>query len=54
MASTRPTSSHAEYLRGLQSGSSLGSPREFLESMARPAGDRLGVRFAVTAEVIDL
>jgi LmbE family N-acetylglucosaminyl deacetylase len=45
---------HAEYLRGLRSGSSLGSPREFLESMARPAGDRLGVRFAVTAEVIDL
>jgi LmbE family N-acetylglucosaminyl deacetylase len=44
---------HAEYLRGL-GGSSMAEPREFLESMSRAAGARLGVRFAVAFEVIDL
>jgi LmbE family N-acetylglucosaminyl deacetylase len=42
---------HAAYLEGLGPGA-MSEPREFLESMARSAGTRLGVRFAVTAEVI--
>ena len=43
---------HTEYLRGLGSGSGMSDPREFLESLAREAGQRLGVRFALSAEVI--
>jgi LmbE family N-acetylglucosaminyl deacetylase len=45
---------HAEYLRGLGPDSGMSDPGEFLESMARAAGQRLGVRFAVIAEVITL
>lgn len=44
---------HVEYLRGLGPGL-LSDPREFLESLARTAGQRLGVRFALTAELITL
>ncbi len=43
---------HAEYLRGLGPDNSMREPHEFLEAMARDAAQRLGVRFAVTAEVI--
>ncbi|WP_432854990.1 PIG-L deacetylase family protein [Amycolatopsis sp. CA-161197] len=42
---------HVEYLRGLQPGP-MTDPREYLESSGKAAGQRLGVRFAVTAEVI--
>jgi LmbE family N-acetylglucosaminyl deacetylase len=44
---------HTEYLRGLETGD-LNNPRELLESMARTAGQRLGVRFALMTEVITL
>jgi Uncharacterized proteins, LmbE homologs len=44
---------HAEYLRGL-GGNAMADPREFLESFARQAGTRLGVRYAVTFEVLHL
>jgi LmbE family N-acetylglucosaminyl deacetylase len=43
---------HAEYLRGLGSGG-MADPREFLESVARPTGTLLGVRFAVSFEVVN-
>lgn len=43
---------HAEYLRGLGS-SPMAEPREFLESIARQSGTRLGVRFAVAFEVLN-
>jgi LmbE family N-acetylglucosaminyl deacetylase len=42
---------HAEYLRGLGSGA-MADPQEFLESIARATGSRLGTRFAVAFEVI--
>lgn len=44
---------HAEYLRGLGSDA-MADPREFLESFARQAGTGLGVRYAVTFEVLHL
>ena len=44
---------HAEYLRGLGSNA-MADPREFLESFARQAGTGLGVRYAVTFEVLHL
>ncbi|QYN21141.1 PIG-L deacetylase family protein [Amycolatopsis sp. DSM 110486] len=44
---------HAEYLRGIGPGD-MASPREFLESSGAETGLRLGVRFAVPAEVIVL
>ena len=44
---------HAEYLRGLGDGP-MSEPREFLESFARQAGTRLGVKYAVTFEVLHL
>lgn len=44
---------HAEYLRGLDPGA-MTDPREFLESMAGPAGTRMGTRYAVMFEVIGL
>ena len=44
---------HAEYLRGLGSNA-MAEPREFLESFARQAGTGLGVRYAVTFEVLHL
>ena len=44
---------HAEYLRGLGDGP-MADPSEFLESFARQTGTRLGVRFAVGFEVINL
>jgi LmbE family N-acetylglucosaminyl deacetylase len=44
---------HQQYLTGL-GPSSMADPREFLESMARPTGSRLGVRFGVAFEVLSL
>ena len=44
---------HAEYLRGLGEGP-MSDPREFLESFARQAGTRMGCRYAVSFEVINL
>jgi LmbE family N-acetylglucosaminyl deacetylase len=44
---------HVEYLRGLGDGP-MSEPREFLESFARQAGTRLGVKYAVTFEVLNL
>ncbi|WP_326565664.1 PIG-L deacetylase family protein [Amycolatopsis rhabdoformis] len=44
---------HAAYLRGLGPGA-MTDPREFLEGLAREAGERLGTTFALTAEVIEL
>jgi LmbE family N-acetylglucosaminyl deacetylase len=43
---------HTEYLRGL-GPQVMADPREFLESIARATGTRLGVRFAVPFEVIN-
>ncbi len=43
---------HDVYLRGLGSGGI--DPEEFLQSMARPAGSRLGTRYAATFEVFPL
>jgi LmbE family N-acetylglucosaminyl deacetylase len=43
---------HAEYLRGL-GPDGMADPREFLESIARATGSRLGTRFAVGFEVIN-
>ncbi|HET6878487.1 MAG TPA: PIG-L deacetylase family protein [Jatrophihabitans sp.] len=43
---------HAAYLRGLGS-SAMAEPREFLESIARQSGTRLGARFAVAFEVLN-
>jgi LmbE family N-acetylglucosaminyl deacetylase len=44
---------HAEYMRGL--GSAMpGDPQEFLEPMAGQVGARMGVRYAVSFEVINL
>lgn len=43
---------HAEYLRGL-GAHPMAEPREFLESIARQSGTRLGVRFAVAFEVLN-
>jgi LmbE family N-acetylglucosaminyl deacetylase len=44
---------HAEYLRGL-GDHPMAEPREFLEAIARGSGSRLGVRFGVAFEVINL
>lgn len=44
---------HAEYLRGL-GGSPMAEPREFLESYARSAGSKFGVRFAARFEVVQV
>lgn len=44
---------HVEYLRGLGPGP-MSDPREFLASMAGPAGARMGTAYAVDFEVIDL
>ena len=44
---------HAAYLRGLGDGP-MSDPREFLEAFARQTGSRLGVRFAVGFEVLNL
>jgi LmbE family N-acetylglucosaminyl deacetylase len=43
---------HAEYLRGLGAGP-MSEPREFLESMARATGSRMGTTFAVAFEVLN-
>lgn len=43
---------HADYLRGLGDGP-MADPREFLESIARQTGSRLGVTFGVGFEVIE-
>jgi LmbE family N-acetylglucosaminyl deacetylase len=42
---------HQAYLRGL-GGGAMSEPEEFLESIARQSGTRLGVRYAVGFEVI--
>ncbi|GAA4505091.1 PIG-L family deacetylase [Actinoallomurus oryzae] len=44
---------HAEYLRGLGENA-MADPEEFLASIAGPAGTRLGARYGVAFEVIDL
>lgn len=44
---------HVEYLRGIGSGE-MTETRKFLEDAASAAGRRLGVRFAVGAEIIEL
>lgn len=44
---------HAEYLRGL-GPTAMADPREFLESIARQSGTRLGTKFAVAFEAIEL
>lgn len=44
---------HAAYLAGL-GGGPMSEPAEFLESFARQAGARLGVRFAVGFEVLSV
>ncbi len=44
---------HAQYLRGLGSNA-MADPREFLESIARQTGTRLGAKFAVAFEAINL
>jgi LmbE family N-acetylglucosaminyl deacetylase len=44
---------HAEYLKGL-GPHAMSDPRELLEAMARPAGARMGTRYAALFEVIDL
>ena len=43
---------HEQYLAGL-GGQGTFEPREFLESIARATGTRMGCRFAVAFEVID-
>jgi LmbE family N-acetylglucosaminyl deacetylase len=43
---------HDAYLRGL--GSDYPDPAEFLEGVSRPAGTRMGCRFAVAFEVFQL
>src|SRR5690606_8125998 len=45
---------HAAYLKGLGDAHPMADAEEFLESMARAAGTRLGTRFATTFEVIRL
>ena len=44
---------HAAYLRGLGDGP-MSEPREFLEAFARQVGTRLGCKFGVAFEVINL
>jgi hypothetical protein len=44
---------HGAYLRGL-GDSPMSDPREFLEAFARQVGTRLGTRFGVTFEILDL
>jgi len=44
---------HAEYLSGL-GPDAMTDPEELLEAMGRPAGTRMGTRFATLFEVIDL
>lgn len=44
---------HAAYLEGL-GDAAMADPEEFLESIARSAGSRLGTRFAVSFEAIPL
>lgn len=44
---------HEAYLRGLGEDA-MADPREFLESMARPTGSRMGCRYAVVFDVITI
>jgi LmbE family N-acetylglucosaminyl deacetylase len=50
-AGVRSLEAHAEYLRGL-GDHEMAEPQEFLESFARQTGRGLGVRFAVSFEVL--
>lgn len=45
---------HAAYLAALGAQHPMADPAEFLEAFARPVGSRLGTRFAVSFEVINL
>ncbi len=47
-------SRHSAYLAALGQQHPMADPEEFLESFARPVGSRLGTRFAVGFEVINL
>jgi LmbE family N-acetylglucosaminyl deacetylase len=47
----RSLEAHAEYLRGL-GDNAMADPREFLESFARQAGTRMGVKYAVAFDVL--
>lgn len=49
----RSLEAHAAYLKGLGDGP-MSNPSEFLESFARQTGTRLGVRFAVGFNVLNL
>jgi len=49
----RSLEAHAAYLAGLGEGP-MSDPNEFLESFARQTGTRLGVRFAVGFDVLNL
>jgi hypothetical protein len=44
---------HVEYLRGL-GAAAMADPGEFLESFGRQAGSRLGTRYAVSFELIQI
>jgi LmbE family N-acetylglucosaminyl deacetylase len=50
-AGIRSLQAHEAYLAGL-GGGPMSEPEEFLESMARMTGNRLGCRYAVSFEVI--
>jgi LmbE family N-acetylglucosaminyl deacetylase len=52
-AGVRSLEAHAEYLRGL-GDSVMAEPQEFLESFARQLGARLGVKYAVGFEVLNV
>ncbi len=45
---------HSAYLAALGQAHPMADPEECLEALARPAGRRLGTRFAVAFEVVDL
>jgi len=45
---------HAAYLEGLGKGNAMADAEEFLESLARQVGTRLGCRFGTAFEVVEL
>jgi LmbE family N-acetylglucosaminyl deacetylase len=49
----RALEAHAQYLGGLGDGA-MADPREFLEAFARQTGSRLGARFGVSFEVVNV
>jgi LmbE family N-acetylglucosaminyl deacetylase len=50
-AGVRSLEAHEAYLRGL-GDNAMAEPREFLEAFARQTGTRLGVKYAVTFDVL--